>query len=178
VEKMLSERGITPAGAKTRKRRKKKCFVVQQIDKSTCQSYNHEINKFGYKGVANPSCLRAVEKLENKFGVDMEVEVQPTHCFDYNAQDALFHNVLKRRLRAQGVPKNRDDLRLKFQRAIDQITPREIQKGFRRAYSRNEFGDQDDSLIPEPILEWYGEHPELLSDFEDDINIDSEEEHE
>ena len=53
-----------------------------------------------------------------------------------------------------------------------EITPREIQKGFRR----DEFGEIGESLIPDPILEWYGVLSEALSDFKEDINIDTDKE--
>ena len=34
--------------------------------------------------------------MELDFAVDISVEIQPTHTFDFNAQDALFHAELKR----------------------------------------------------------------------------------
>ena len=62
-----------------------------QIDKSTCLSYNHEINDFGYKGVPNSACLKVVRKIEEDLNIFIEIDIQATHTFDLNAQDALFH---------------------------------------------------------------------------------------
>ena len=40
-----------------------------------------------------------LDDIQNDYAVDIEVEIQPTHTFDFNAQGALHHSELKRLLR-------------------------------------------------------------------------------
>ena len=75
--------------------------------------------------------------MEWDFAVDISVEIQSTHTFDFNAQDALFHAELKRQLLEEGFPKNNDDLQQKFKNSVSRITERSIQRGFMRACSRD-----------------------------------------
>ena len=89
------------------------------------------------------------DEIELDYAVDMAIEVQPTHTFDLNAQDAFFHGRLKQELRDQGLPKTNEEAKSHLKIAVSNISDRAIQKGFMRAYSRNKAGDEDPELIPE-----------------------------
>ena len=58
------------------------------------------------------------------------------------------------------------ELRKKVERVYKKIDPRTIQKGFMRAYSRDERSDKDESLIPHAFKEWYIDESSDASDFE------------
>ena len=75
--------------------------------------------------------------MEWDFALEISVEIQPTHTFDFNAQDALFHAELKRQLLKERVPKNNDDLQENFLKSVWKITERSIQRGFMRVCSRD-----------------------------------------
>ena len=64
------------------------------------------------------------------------------------------------------------ELKKKVQNVYKLIDPRTIQKGFIRAYSRNQKGDQDESLIPEAFKDWYLDEDSDLSDFDAYIEDD------
>ena len=49
------------------------------------------VNEFGYNGVPNAGCHKIVQKIETDLNVHIEIEIQPTHTFDLNAQDAMYH---------------------------------------------------------------------------------------
>ena len=117
-----------------------------------------------------------LDDIETQFAVDIEVDIQPTHTFDFNAQDALYHAELKRLLRKQGFPRSNDDLEDKVTDAVNSIFLNAIQRGFMRAYSRDENGDEDPSFIPESITDWYSDE-EMSSEkwALADANVDSEE---
>ena len=85
---------------------------------------------------------------------------------------------MKRLLRKQGFPKSNDDLEDKVTDAVDSISLNAIQRGPIQAYSRDENGDENPSLIPESITDWYFD--EEISSEEwtlADSNVDSEEVH-
>ena len=148
-----------------------------QIDKSTCLSYNNALNDFGYKGVSSNALRDMLDDIQNDYAVDIEVEIQPTHTFDFNAQDALYHPELKRLLRQEGLPRGDNDLKNKFQDAVNKISLDSIQRGFIRAYSKNEEESEDSSLIPDSLEGWYEDDISSDEDVTDDINVDSEEIH-
>merc|ERR1712000_803871 len=109
------------------------------------------------------------DEMELDLAVDISVEIQPTHTFDFNAQDALYHSELKRQIRKQGFPKNNEELKVKFNKAVAQIDERSIQRGFIRAYSRDKKGDEDPSLVPLSLSAWYeDESPSSDEDATDD----------
>ena len=119
-----------------------------------------------------------LDDIEAEFAVDIEVDIQPTHTFDFNAQDALYHAELKRLLRKQGFPKSNDDLEDKVTDAVNSISLNAIQRGFMRAYSRDENGDEDPSLIPETITDWFSDEEMSSEEWAlADTNLDSEEVH-
>ena len=62
-----------------------------------------------------------LDDIQYNYAVDIEVKIQPTHTFDFNAQDALYHSELKRLLR-QGLPRGDNDLKNKFQDAVNKIS--------------------------------------------------------
>ena len=140
-------------------------------------SYNNALNDFGYKGVSSNALRDMLDDIQNDYAVDIEVEIQPTHTFDLNAQDALYHSELKRLLRQKGLPRGDNDLKNKFQDAVSKISLDSIQRGFIRAYSKNEEGSEDSSLIPDSLEGWYEDDISSDEDVTDDINVDSEEIH-
>jgi hypothetical protein len=112
--------------------------------------------------------LKAViADVELEYAVDIKLEVQPRQCFDLNANDAFLHHELKRLAKNEGIAINRADVKAKFKAAKEKISPRAIQKGFLRSYSRDENGDLDEDLIPDSILQWATENNIELSDKEE-----------
>ena len=77
-----------------------------------------------------------LDDIQNDYAVDIEVEIQPTHTFDFNAQDALYHSELQRLLLQEGLPRGDNDLKNKFKDAVNKISLDSIQRGFIRAYSK------------------------------------------
>ena len=63
-----------------------------------------------------------LDDIQNDYAVDIKVEIQPNHTFDFNAQDALYHSELKRLLRQEGLPRGDNDLKNKFQDAVNKIS--------------------------------------------------------
>ena len=92
-------------------------------------------------------------------------------------QDALYHSKLKRLLRQEGLPRGDNDLKNKFQDAVNKISLESIQRGFIRAYSKNEERSEDSSLIPDSLEGWYEDDISSDEVVTDDINVDSEEIH-
>ena len=135
------------------------------------------MNDFGYKGVSSNALRGMLDDIQNDYAVDIEVEIQPTHTFDFNAQDALHHSELKRLLRQEGLPRGDNDLKNKFQDAVNKISLDSIQRRFIRAYSKNEEGSEDSSLIPDSLEGWYEDDISSDEDVTDDINVDSEKIH-
>ena len=149
-----------------------------QLDKSTCQTKNNVINEFGYLGVLNTKSSTFLNQIEQDFNIKARAEVQFTHGFDVNAQDAQYHSSLKFELKNGPMPKNNDELQILFDEAVERTNqPRTIQKGFIRAYRRDKYGDRNDSLIPQDIMDWYSDD-ELSSDSDAsaDLNIETDEE--
>ena len=135
------------------------------------------MNDFGYKGVSSNALRDMLDDIQNDYAVDIEVEIQPSHIFYFNAQDALYHSELKRLLRQEGLPRGDNDLKNKFQDAVNKISLDSIQRGFIRAYSKNEERSEDSSLIPDSLEGWYEDDISSDEDVTDDINVDSEEIH-
>ena len=81
----------------------------------------------------------------------------PTHCYDFNSCDALFHSCCKRRLRQFRAPLCQQHIQRDWKRAVKEVSAdgRLIQRSFYRAFRRNAEGDIDDSLIPKDIMAWY-----------------------
>ena len=93
---------------------------------------------------------------------------QPTHSFDFNAPDALYHSVVKRRLRQYPFPLCQEHNIRDDALAVTEVsTDRVIQRSFWRAHRRDEDGDIDEILIPDDIKTWY-------VDTSDDSEVDSE----
>ena len=109
------------------------------------------------------------------YATDIKVEIQPIHTFDFNAQGALYHSELKRLLRQEGLPRGDNDLKNKFQDAVNKISLDSIQRGFIRAYSKNEEWSEDSSVIPDSLKGWYEDDISSEEDVTDDINVESEE---
>ena len=96
-----------------------------------------------------------MDEIALDFAIDLSIEIQPTHTFDFNLQDALYHWAVKHGLRKQGFPKGDIDLQNKFQTAVNNISLDTIQRGFLWSYSRGKYGNEDKSLIPPSLLGWY-----------------------
>ena len=91
IRKLCAQRGLTKSNSSKRSLRKRRPNITVQIDKSTCLSHNGYINDFGYKGIPNSACNKVTEKIEKDLNVVIDVEIQPPHTFDLNAQDAMYH---------------------------------------------------------------------------------------
>ena len=138
--------------------------LMIQLDKSTCQIKNSVINEFGYLGVLNTKSSTFLNQIEQDFNIKACAEVQFTHGFDVNAQDAQYHSSLKFELKNGPMLNNNDEIQILFDETVEKTNqPRTIQKGFIRAYRRNKYGDRNDSLIPQDIMDWYSDD-ELSSD--------------
>ena len=125
------------------------------IDKSTCQSNNRGIGIFGYPGTPNIDVTLLLEGIVAEYGVFIGVIVQPAHRFDLNACDALYHSVMKRRVRQYPFPLCQKHILRDYASAVQEVsTDRVIQRSFWRAHWRNEKDDIDHSLIQTDILEW------------------------
>ena len=74
------------------------------MHKSTFQSNNRYIGIFGYPGKPTIDATLLLEDIADQYGVFIGVIVQPTHRFDFNACDALYHSVVKRRVRQYPFP--------------------------------------------------------------------------
>ena len=74
------------------------------MDKSTCQSNNRGVGIFGYPGKPTIDDTLLLEDIAAYYGVFIGVIVQPTHRSDFNAYDALYHSVVKRRVRQYPFP--------------------------------------------------------------------------
>lgn len=175
LHSLLKHRGITKKNKHLRKK-KKPTFIVQ-LDKSTCQTVNTQINKqFGYKGILRPKSRILFDTFEKNYNIKIKAEVQFTHGFDVNAQDTMFHAALKLELKNGKMPKNSDHLQILFKAAAKRASnPRTIQKGFVRAYSRDQNGDKDLTMVPQELNDWYSNNDPFSSDEEetDDLNISS-----
>ena len=74
-------------------------YFTIQMDKSTCQSNNRGVGTFGYPGKPTIDANLLLQDVADEYGVFIGVIVQPTHRFDFNACDALYHSVVKGRVR-------------------------------------------------------------------------------
>ena len=172
IRKLCKERNITKSNREKRKRRNTRPTITAQIDKSTCLSYNNDINEFGYKGIPNPACMEVVKKIEKDLNVIIDVEIQSTHTFDLNAQDAMYHSSFKlclKRLKDEAAPSKHGgaaELKAKVMNVYRNFDPRTIQKEFMRVYSGDHFGDLNEGLIPETLKDWYLDEDSDVSDFE------------
>ena len=114
-----------------------------------------------------------LEEISADYGVFIGMIIQPTHRFDFNAPDALYHSVTKRRLRQYPFPLCQDHILQDYAKAVQDVsTARVIQRSFWRAHRRDENGDIDESLIPNDISTWYvdsSDEEETLSEQESDI---------
>ena len=64
------------------------------------------------------------------------------------------------------------ELLKKVQKVYKSFDPIGIQKGFMRFYSRNDFGDLDETLIPSIFKDWYLDEESDVSDFENYVEDD------
>ena len=151
-------------------------FFVVQADKSTCQSYNLKVGIFGYRGVPTVDAGLLLDEIAEDYGVFIGMIIQPTHRFDFNAPDALYHSVVKRRLRQYPFPLCQEHIIRDYARAVAEVsTDRVIQRSFWRAHRRDENGDVDETLIPDDIKAWYvdsSDEEETVSECESDVEID------
>ena len=146
-----------------------------KMDKSTCQSNNRDLGIFGYPGKPTVDTTLLLEDIAAYYGVFIGVIVQPTHRLDFNACDALYHSVVKRRIRQYSFPLCQENILRDYDLAVKEVsTDQVIQQHFWRAHRRNEKGDVDHSLIPTDtgIQEWYidsSDKEETVSERESDL---------
>ncbi len=131
-------------------------YFLVQMDKSTCQTYNHATNFFDYRGVPTKRTQLLLEDIAELHGVFIMAVCQPTHCFDVNGCDALLHSSQKKKMRSYPAPLCTEHIVRDWKRACEEIcTDRLIQRCFMRALERDADGDIDKSLIPKSIRAWY-----------------------
>ncbi len=152
-------------------------FIVQ-ADKSTCQSNNRQNGIFGYPGVPTIDAQLLLDEISADYNVFIGMIIQPTHRFDFNAPDALYHSVVKRRLRQYPFPLCQEHILRDYATAVAEVsTDRVIQRSFWRAHRRDENGDVDETLIPADIKAWYvnsSDEEETVSERDSDVEIDSD----
>ena len=115
-------------------------------------------------------------EIEKKYGVVVKPIVQPTHCFDINSCDALYHSVAKRRLRQFPAPLCQAHIKRDWDRATREVSEdgRLVQRSFWRAFRRDAVGDIDESLIPADQLAWYensDDEEDTVEEFSDDVEV-------
>ena len=114
-----------------------------------------------------------LDEIAADYGVFIGMIIQPTHRFDFNAPDALYHSVVKRRLRQYPFPLCQEHILRDYAKAVPEVsTDRVIQRSFWRAHRRDENGDVDEDLIPEDIKAWYvdsSDEEETVSEYESDL---------
>ena len=157
VKQHLEERGISPLDPERDSDPEEPLgYFIVQLDKSTCQSYNGAPGIFGFNGRPSERTVLLLEEIAEDYGVVIKAVVQPTHCFDINACDALLHSVQKRKMRSYPAPRCREHIVRDFKRMVGEVsTGRMIQRCFWRAYRRDASGDIDLSLIPQDVRDWY-----------------------
>ena len=132
-------------------------YFIVQMDKSTCQTYNHATNFFAYKGAPTKRTTWLLNEIAADHGVFIMAVVQPTHCFDLNGCDALLHSFQKKQMRSYPAPLCTEHLVVRdWKLACEEVcTDRLLQRCFMRALQRNADGDIDKDLIPNQIRAWY-----------------------
>ena len=117
-----------------------------------------------------------LEDVAAEYGVFIGVIVQPTHRFDFNACDALYHSVVNRRVRQYPFLLCQEHILRDYPSAVKKVnTDRVIQRRFWWAHRRNEKGDIDNFLIPIDIQEWYidsSDEEETVSERESDLETE------
>ena len=159
-----------------RRPRKPRGFFLVRMDKSTCQSYNLKEGVFGYKGTPTKAVEELLTVIEKKYGVVIKAIVQPTHCFDLNACDALYHSVAKRRLRQFRAPLCQEHIKRDWERATREVSQdgRLVQRSFWRAFRRDANGNIDESLIPTDLLAWYedsDDEEDTVEEIDGDVEV-------
>ena len=93
-----------------------------------------------------------------------------------NACDALYHSVVKRRLRQFRAPLCQAHIKRDWAFATAEVSAdgRLVQRSFWRAFRRNADGDIDETLIPRSLVEWYADsddEEDTVEEVEDDVEI-------
>ena len=152
-----------------------KDFFIVQMDKSTCQSNNRADGIFGYPGKPTKATAEILGEIAEEYGVFIGVIVQPTHRYDLNACDALYHSIVKRRQRQYPFPLCQDHIRRDYALAVSEMsTDRVIQRSFWRAHRRDAKGDIDESLLPQDLLDWYvdsSDEEDTVDEHDSDVEI-------
>ena len=82
-----------------------------------------------------------LDEIAADYGVFIGMIIQPTHRFDFNAPDALYHSVVKRRIRQYPFPLCQEHILRDYAKAVAEVsTDRVIQRSFWRAHRRDENG--------------------------------------
>ena len=107
------------------------------------------------------------------YGVFIGMIITPTHRFDFNGPDALYHSVVKRRLRQYPCPLCQEHILRDYAKAVEEVsTDCVIQMSFWRVHRRDENGDIDMTLIPADIKAWYvhlSDEEETVPECESDV---------
>ena len=116
-------------------------FFIVQADKSTCQSNNRQVGIFGYPGVPTIDARLLLDEIAADFGMFIGMIIQPTHRFDFDAPDALYHSVVKRRLRQYSFPLGQEHILGDYAKTVAEVSiSRVIQRRFWRAHRRDAKG--------------------------------------
>mgnify|MGYP004361406655 CR=1 FL=1 len=169
MKKMLTERGCEELDLEDDENypEQPRGYFLVQMDKSTCQSYNHATNLFNYNGVPTKRTQLLLEDIAVFHGVFIMAVCQPTHCFDVNGCDALLHSAQKKKMRSYPAPLCTEHIIRDWKRACEEVcTDRLIQRCFMRALERDADGNIDKSLIPQSILDWYSDEETSSSESE------------
>ena len=90
-----------------------------------------------------------------------------------NACDALYHSVVKCRLRQYPFPLCQDHIRRDYALAVSEMsTDRVIERSFWRSHRRDGKGDVDESLLPKDLLDWYvdsSDEEDTVDEHESDV---------
>lgn len=136
-------------GIKKRKRGERKKdsdpIRVLQLDKSTNLIYLRAQNRLGYNGIPTKRLKKIINELETSYCVQLDILVQPTHYFCFNACDALLFSLIKsngRKIAAQPYswPKNLKDLREIWDQACENVSDHALQASVKRAHSVDSTG--------------------------------------
>ena len=118
---------------------------VLQLDKSTNLIYLRKQNRLGYNGVPTKRMQAIIDEIEKKFCVQIDILVQPTHYFCFNACDALVFSIIKsngRKIAAKPYswPKNLKDLRKIWDLSCENVSDHALQASIKRAHSVDSTG--------------------------------------
>ena len=109
-------------------------------------------------GLLQKKTKEVLKEISDEYQVKIDVEIQPTHSYDFNAPHALINSSIKKEMRSKKPAQTFEHLKRDFEKAVEEVChSRTIQRSFIRAYSRDANGDVDTNLIPSQLLDWYSD---------------------